>query len=218
MTLDGSDQPVELEFAEERMENDLPLPIQNPADTAIYLTDMPLCGLAAKDKGLPALDHCANEKYGILPIAMNSIRYRHGISMPRQTSASWNLKGEYGRLSMTVGFDIDCWMPIIVDRMHIVWDRYVKEISFRLTIRGDGRIIYESQELKSTNYRERIDVDITGVEILTFEVDGDIFTKPLVGALSGSPGEFLLDLSSMKEEDLPSIEVYLDCGNPILSR
>ena len=52
---------------------------------------------------------------------------------------------------MTVGFDIDCWMPIIVDRMHIVWDRYVKEISFRLTIRGDGRIIYESQELKSTN-------------------------------------------------------------------
>ena len=69
MTLDGSDQPVELEFAEERMENDLPLPIQNPADTAIYLTDMPLCGLAAKDKGLPALDHCANEKYGILPIA-----------------------------------------------------------------------------------------------------------------------------------------------------
>ena len=218
MTLDGSNQPVELEFAEEKMENDLPLPIQNPADTAIYLTDMPLCGLAAKDKGLPALDHCANEKYGILPIAMNSIRYRHGISMPRQTSASWNLKGEYGRLSMTVGFDIDCWMPIIVDRMHIVWDRYVKEISFRLTIRGDGRIIYESQELKSTNYRERIDVDIAGVEILTFEVDGDIFTKPLVGALSGSPGEFLLDLSSMKEEDLPSIEVYLDCGNPILSR
>lgn len=148
---------------------------------------------------------------------MNSIRYRHGISLPRETSVSWRLRGAYRELSMTIGFDIDCWMPIIVDRLHIVWDRYIKEISFRLKVFGDDVLIYESEELKSTSFRKRVDMDISGVDQLTFRVDGNIFTKPLVGAITGSGDEFLLDLSTMKEEELPGIEVYLDCGNPILS-
>ena len=217
MTLDGSDRPVDVEFSEREIENSLPIPIRNPEDTAVYLTDQPICALSAGDKGLPAFNHCANEKYGILPIAMNSIRYRHGISLPRETSVSWRLRGAYRELSMTVGFDIDCWMPIIVDRLHIVWDRYIKEISFRLKVFGDDVLIYESEELKSTSFRKRVDMDISGVDQLTFRVDGNIFTKPLVGAITGSGDEFLLDLSTMKEEELPGIEVYLDCGNPILS-
>ena len=217
LTLEGSDQPVDVELTEEKTENTLPLPLRNPDDHAVYLTDMTVCGLTAGDKGLPAFNHCANEKYGILPIAMNSLRYRHGVSMPRQTSVSWKLERKYHKLSATIGFDIDCWMPIIVDRLHIVWDRYVKEISFHLKIWGDGTLLYESEELKSTSYRKRIDVDVANVEILTFEVDGDIFTKPLVGAVTGSADEFLLDLSAIKEDELPSIEVYLDCGNPVLS-
>ncbi len=217
VTLDGSDRPVDLELTNEEIENSLPSPIRNVEDKAEYLTDKPIWRLSAKDKGLPALNHCANEKYGVLPLAMNSIRYRHGISMPRQTSVSWNLQKKYRNLSMTVGFDIDCWMPIIVDRRHIVWDRYIKEISFQLKIIGDGMVLYESEELTSTSYRERVDIDIVNVEILTFEVEGSIFTKPLVGAITGCGDEFLLDLSTMKEEELPSIEVYLDCGNPVLS-
>ena len=217
LTLEGSDKPVDVELTEEKTENTLPLPLRNPDDHAVYLTDMTVCGLTAGDKGLPAFNHCANEKYGILPIAMNSLRYRHGVSMPRQTSVSWKLERKYHKLSATIGFDIDCWMPIIVDRLHIVWDRYVKEISFHLKIWGDGTLLYESEELKSTSYRKRIDVDVANVEILTFEVDGDIFTKPLVGAVTGSADEFLLDLSTIKEDELPSIEVHLDCGNPVLS-
>ncbi|HJC23718.1 MAG TPA: NPCBM/NEW2 domain-containing protein [Candidatus Eisenbergiella merdavium] len=217
MTLEGSNLPIDAELAEKEEENSLPLPIRNPDDKAVYLTDMPVCGLTAADKGMPAFDHCANEKYGILPIAMNSIRYRRGVSMPRQTSVSWKLGKKYHGLSATTGFDIDCWMPIIVDRLHIVWDRYVKEISFYLKIWGDGRLLYESAELKNTSYRERIDIDVTDVDILTFEVNGDIFTKPLVGAVTGSAEEFLFDVSGMKEEERPGIEVYLDCGNPILS-
>ncbi len=217
LTLDGSDRPVDLQLTERESENDLPIPIRNPEDTAIYLTDLAVNTFQAGDKGLPTFDHCANERYGILPIAMNSIRYRHGVSMPRKSSVSWSLRGKYHHLSMTVGFDIDCWMPIIVDRLHIVWDRYVKDISFRFKIIGDGTILYESENMTSTRYRKRIDVDIAGIDILSFWVEGDIFTKPLVGAVTGSGDEFLLDTSSMNEADLPDVEVYLDCGNPILS-
>lgn len=66
---------------------------------------------------------------------------------------------------MTVGFDIDCWMPIIVDELHIVWDRYIKEIFFPIKVFGDDVLIYESsEELKSTSFRKRVDMDISGVD------------------------------------------------------
>lgn len=51
-------------------------------------------------------------------------------------------------------------------------------------------LIYESEELKSTSFRKRVDMDISGVDQLTFRVDGNIFTKPLVGAITGSGDEF----------------------------
>lgn len=218
VTITGSDSPVEFVLStKEAISETVCPPLANEPDGAVYLTDLKPVAIQASDKGMPAFGHCANTRYGILPIAMNSIRYEHGISMPRETQISWKLGGKYDHLRATLGFDIDCWMPIIVDRIHIVWDRYVKEISFRFMVYGDDRLIYQSPELKSTSFREVVDIDVKGVDHLMIRTEGSIFTKPLVGALTGRTGEFELDVTTMKEEDRPSIEVYLDLGNPVLT-
>lgn len=214
----GSDRPVSFAlFAKGQGAGTLWKALENQPESAVYLTDLKLSSVKAAANGVPAVGHCANTRYGILPLCMNSIRYDHGVSLPRNSSVSWRLDGKYQSLRMTVGFDIDCWMPIIVDRKRIVWDRYEKEMEYRLRIWGDGRLLYQSPVLTSSLYREILELSVAGVQEITFDVEGSIDAKPLVGAMTGSEEHFLLDTSGMKEEELPSTEIYLDIGNPICS-
>ena len=56
----------------------------------------------------------------------------HNIQLPRNSVIAYRLNGMYSRITMTIGFDIDVWMPIIVNHTDIVWDRYETEISIAL--------------------------------------------------------------------------------------
>jgi hypothetical protein len=124
---------------------------------------------------------------------MNSLRYPRSFSFMRNSEIDFDLAGRYSHLEFTCGFDIDAWMPIIIDRDHIIWDRHAKAIELRFILRGDGRELYTSPLLHSTAWRQKISVDIRGVKIISFRLTGEVIS------------------------DSPGVEVYMDIGNPILT-
>ena len=252
VTVTGSDSPVELavvdmnavDDASSLADIDLPMALANRPFDEDFLSDHIPSGLSGKAKGVPVIDACANLMYGRLPISMNSLRYPHGISMPRGSAISFALDEKYKKLTMTVGFDIDVWMPIIVNHTDIVWDRYEKDIDVVLKIyaayggktenaggaetsvqaaapadgtppAGSPVLLYESPHLTSTYYREPLTLDVTGVREITFTMDGEIHQKPLWCAITGTPDRYLFDASG--RDDIPPAEVYIDLGNPVLT-
>lgn len=217
----GSDQPVECVIsASESMGEDakalLLEPLANRPFDEIYLSDQKPVWIQGTEKGVPTVNYMANLMYGKLPISINAIRYPHGISMPRKSAIVYRLDGAYSRLTMTVGFDIDVWMPIIVNHTDIVWDRYEKEISIVLKIYGDDQLIYESPVLTSTHDCRVVTLDVKGIRELRFEMDGEIVQKPLWCAITGTADRYLYDTS--KADNIPPAEVYLDLGNPVLEK
>lgn len=216
-TFTGTDRPAEcMIFSGTEETEEVIEPLQNRPFTETYLSDRKPCSVSGTDKGVPTVNYMANLRYGRLPIAMNSIRYPHGISMPRESRIAYLLDQPYSKLQMVIGFDIDVWMPIIVNHTDIVWDRYEKEIAIVLKIFGDDQLIYQSPVLTSTHYCEALTLEITGISRLRFEVDGDIIQKPLWCAITGTADRYLYDTSENK--DIPPAEVYLDIGNPVLFR
>lgn len=137
-------------------------------------------------------DSCANTAYGRLPLAVDHLRYRYGLSMGNNTRIVWKLYGKYRRLSFRYGFDIDAWLPKILDRENIIWDRAEKTICMRLQMIGDGRKLFCSPRLKETRGTYIGEADLTGVNRLELIVDGDVFSED------------------------PGARVYLDLLNPLL--
>ena len=217
LSFTGTDRPVEcILFSKENKMSmaEAAKPLKNRPFTENFLTDLKPCKVFGTDKGLPTIDHMANLMYGKLPIAINAIRYPHGISMPRESSIEYDLDRKYAKLQMTIGFDIDVWMPIIVNHTDIVWDRYEKEIAIVLKIFGDNQILYQTPVLTSTYDCRNVTLDVSGVSRLRFEMDGEIIQKPLWCAITGTADRYLYDTSQNK--DIPPAQVYLDIGNPIL--
>ena len=123
----GNDRPVDCVISaieSEKKDVLLPNPLVNRPFNELYLSDLKPILIKGTEKGIPTINHMANMAYGKLPISINAIRYPHGISMPRNSVIAYRLNGMYSRITMTIGFDIDVWMPIIVNHTDIVWDRY----------------------------------------------------------------------------------------------
>ncbi|MDR1972686.1 MAG: NPCBM/NEW2 domain-containing protein [Treponema sp.] len=170
-----------------------PDPVQNKPDHAIYLSDFPFSRVCTNGPWMPIKNYCANGTYGKLPASMNSLRYPHSFSFMRNSELDFDISGHYHYLEFTCGFDIDAWMPIIIDRDHIIWDRHAKTINLCFTLLGDGKELYVSPPLHRTDWRRKISVNVETVKILSFRLSGDV--------VSNSPGA----------------DVYMDIGNPILS-
>lgn len=136
---------------------------------------------------------CANTVYGRLPLAVGHLRYRYGLSMGNHTRIVWKLNGKYRRLSFGYGFDIDAWMPKILDRDNILWDRAEKTICMRLQLIGDGRKLFSSPRLTGTGGTYIGETDLTDVNRLELIVDGEVFSED------------------------PGAGVYLDFLNPVLA-
>ena len=211
--LEGTDIPVQAAVFPEACEAPYLLEsLENRPFDEDFLSDHK----PADAQGFPVVDACANLMYGRLPISMNSLRYPHGFSLPRGSSITYQLDKQYRTLEFTYGFDIDVWMPIIVNHTDIVWDRYEKDISVQFRVSADGRTLYEAQDLTSTYHREAVTIDVSDVDRITFEMDGEIYPKPLWCAITGTPDRYLFDASS--RDDLPPAEVFLDVGNPVLTK
>ena len=215
----GNDRPVDCVISaieSEKKDVLLPNPLVNRPFNELYLSDLKPILIKGTEKGIPTINHMANMAYGKLPISINAIRYPHGISMPRNSVIAYRLNGMYSRITMTIGFDIDVWMPIIVNHTDIVWDRYEKEISIVLKIYGDDQLIYQSPVLTSTHDCRVLTLNISGIKEIRFEMDGEIIQKPLWCAITGTADRYLYDTS--KSKDIPPAEVFLDIGNPILEK
>ena len=148
----GDGNPVEFGAAD--MQEHLPRPeqaVRNPApEETILLSDLPWSVLEAADGCVPQKDACADTAFGRLPLAVDHLRYSRGLSMGNKTRITWELDGQYRRLSFWYGFDMDAWMPKILDRETIIWDRADKSISMRVRLFGDGKELFCSPELTST--------------------------------------------------------------------
>jgi hypothetical protein len=194
LVIDGTDRTVELLLSldPEKDLNLLYVGIHNPPDTNRYLSDLPFYRVETRGPFLPIKGHCANSTYGVLPMSMNGLRYPKGFSFMRRSEVSFSLGASYTGITLTAGFDIDAWMPIIIDRDHIIWDRHSKDINLYLSIYGDGKELYRSENLRRTDWRKVLDLDVHGIDILSFHLEGDVVS------------------------DIPGVEVYMDIGNPIL--
>ncbi len=214
VTVTGTNLPAELVLCREE---DAPLALTEPIDyefdSSDFLSDHKPSAMSAGEQGAPTLNCLANMAYGRLPIDMGSMRYSHGISMPRGSSITFDLDGKYHSLSFVLGFDIDVWIPIILKKREIVWDRYDKDIKISFRAYGDGRLLYESPVMTSTDYREALELDVSGVQKLSFAVEGTVEGGPLWCAITGTPDRYLVDPKTL---DVPPADVYLDLGNPIL--
>ena len=112
--------------------------------------------------------------------------------MGNKTRITWELDGQYRRLSFWYGFDMDAWMPKILDRETIIWDRADKSISMRVRLFGDGKELFCSPELTSTGGVHEGEADLQGINRLELVVDGAVVSED------------------------PEARVYLDILNPVL--
>lgn len=87
---------------------------------------------------------------------------------------------------------MDAWMPKILDRETIIWDRADKSISMRARLFGDGKELFCSPELTSTGGVHEGAVDLQGINRLELVVDGAVVSED------------------------PEARVYLDILNPVL--
>jgi hypothetical protein len=190
--LKGNDVPVELVLSPGKIKPFSYSRIENEPDSAVYLGDLPFETTISCGKWLPVKNFCANKTYGLLPLSINALRFKKGISLVRGTTIVFRLDKPYSRLEMTIGFDIDAWMPIIKDRDNIIWDRYAKTISMRLTVSGGDSVLYISPEMTSTLWKETVTIPLAGIDLLTFKLEGQVISN------------------------VPGVEVFLDIGNPVL--
>jgi hypothetical protein len=221
ITLKGNNQCAEIlctagEFTSACIE-----PVRNRKDTNCYLSDLPFTRVVTEGKWLPVKNQCANETYGKLPTSINGLRYPHSFSFMRNTEIAFDLAGKYRHLEFNCGFDIDAWLPIILDRDHIIWDRPYKDIDLRFTLLGDNNTLYESPVLNKTNWNTVVSVDITGVKTLTFSLKGNIIPSKFVYVSeTGAPAQVRRPMEEVLtdvESTTLSAEVYMDIGNPILT-
>ncbi|MDR0641755.1 MAG: NPCBM/NEW2 domain-containing protein [Treponema sp.] len=218
VTLTGNDQPVDLlcTAAMGTLKKRAYEPIRNKSDTAVYLSDLPFSKVSCEGEWLPAKDRCANGACGKLPIVMNGLRYPHGFSFMRNTFINFDLARRYRHLEFTAGFDSDAWMPIIIDREHIVWDRIPKNIDLLFTLSGDGRELYKSTALTRSDWREIISVDVSGISGLTFSLTGNVIPDEYVmAAVTGTSLHVPFPRKEVVAGD-SGVEVYMDIGNPVL--
>ena len=191
----GDGNPVEFGAAD--MQEHLPRPeqaVRNPApEETILLSDLPWSVLEAADGCVPQKDACADTVFGRLPLAVDHLRYSRGLSMGNKTRITWDLDGQYRRLSFWYGFDMDAWMPKILDRETIIWDRADKSISMRVRLFGDGKELFCSPELTSTGGVHEGEADLQGINRLELVVDGAVVSED------------------------PEARVYLDILNPVLA-
>ena len=193
VSLSGSGEPAELTFVEPGTPPPAPVePVRNEPDRTMYLSDLPFADVHAGGRWLPARNRCADGAFGVLPLSMNSLRYPKGLSFTPCSEVSYELSGAYRSLTMTCGFDIDAWMPVILDREHIVWDRRPRKISLCFTVFGDGEALYRSPVLTCTDWRQTVTVKLSGVRNLTFRLEGEVVS------------------------DAPDSAAFLDIGNPQL--
>lgn len=191
----GDGKPVEFGVAD--IQEHLPQPEQavrnQEPKEAILLSDLPWSVLEAADGCMPQKDACANITFGRLPLAVDHLRYSHGLSMGNKTKITWELDGQYRRLYFWYGFDMDAWMPKIFDRETIIWDRADKSIFMRVRLFGDGKELFCSPELTSTGGVHEGEADLQGINRLELVFDGFVVSED------------------------PEARVYLDILNPVLS-
>ena len=175
------DLPGPIPAVQNRKENPLPL-----------LSDLPWSAQESADGCLPCQNACANRSCGRLPLLVDHLRYRHGISVGNHTRILWNLGGRYESLSFRYGFDTDAWLPRILDRDNIIWDRSEKRISMYLRLYGDGKELFRSPELTSTEGVHEGRAELKGIRQLELSVEGEVISED------------------------PDLKVYLDVVNPVL--
>ena len=141
---------------------------------AEWLSDLPFSRVEADGPFLPARDKCANTRFGDMPLYMNGMTYVHGVSFCPGTRVSWKTGGRYKGLALHYGYDIDAWMPRLLDRERIVWDRYPHSVALVFRILGDGRELYASPLMRNTYVGARVCLDIRGVDTLTFCLEGEV--------------------------------------------
>ncbi len=175
----------------------LPQPIaavRNTEEKSLpMLSDLPWSTQESADGCLPCQNACANRAYGRLPLLVDHLRYGHGISVGNHTRICWELEGEYESLSFCYGFDTDAWLPRILNRDNIIWDRSEKRISMYLRLYGDGRELFCSPELTSTEGVHEGGAKLRGIHRLELWVEGDVISED------------------------PNLKVYLDVVNPVLT-
>lgn len=157
------------------------------------LSDLPWSTQESADGCLPCQNACANRAYGRLPLLVDHLRYGHGISVGNHTRICWELEGKYESLSFCYGFDTDAWLPRILNRDNIIWDRSEKRISMYLRLYGDGRELFCSPELTSTEGVHEGGAELKGIHRLELWVEGDVISED------------------------PDLKVYLDVVNPVLT-
>ena len=157
------------------------------------LSDLPWSTQESADGCLPCQNACANRAYGRLPLLVDHLRYGHGISVGNHTRICWELEGKYESLSFCYGFDTDAWLPRILNRDNIIWDRSEKRISMYLRLYGDGRELFCSPELTSTEGVHEGGAELRGIHRLELWVEGDVISED------------------------PNLKVYLDVVNPVLT-
>lgn len=175
----------------------LPQPIaavRNTEEKSLpMLSDLPWSTQESADGCLPCQNACANRAYGRLPLLVDHLRYGHGISVGNHTRICWELEGKYESLSFCYGFDTDAWLPRILNRDNIIWDRSEKRISMYLRLYGDGRELFCSPELTSTEDVHEGGAELKGIHRLELWVEGDVISED------------------------PDLKVYLDVVNPVLT-
>ena len=175
----------------------LPQPIaavRNTEEKSLpMLSDLPWSTQESADGCLPCQNACANRAYGRLPLLVDHLRYGHGISVGNHTRICWELEGKYESLSFCYGFDTDAWLPRILNRDNIIWDRSEKRISMYLRLYGDGRELFCSPELTSTEGVHEGGAELKGIHRLELWVEGDVISED------------------------PDLKVYLDVVNPVLT-
>lgn len=157
------------------------------------LSDLPWSTQESADGCLPCQNACANRAYGRLPLLVDHLRYGHGISVGNHTRICWELERKYESLSFRYGFDTDAWLPRILNRDNIIWDRSEKRISMYLRLYGDGRELFCSPELTSTEGVHEGGAELKGIHRLELWVEGDVISED------------------------PDLKVYLDVVNPVLT-
>lgn len=141
-----------------------------------WLSELPASRVVSGG-GVPVKDGCANLRYGKMPLYMNGMTYAHGIGMTDGMEVSYRVDGKYRGLALHYGYDIDAWMPVLLDRDRIVWDRYPHKVELVFRILGDGRELYASPVMRNTYVGKRVCLDIAGVKELTLSLTGRVYRR-----------------------------------------
>lgn len=194
--LKGSGVPVEF-IISKKLEESLKLvkKKENPEEnkTIKFLCEVPFDSQKTENGCCMQINKCGNISYGKLPLSVEHLRYRYGFSLGSNATICWKLEKKYQRFTFLYGFDIDAWMPQIIDKDNIIWDRYEKKITMCFEILGDNKVLFQSQKLTDTGGLYFGEVDVSGIEFL----------------------EFVLSVKVISED--PLAKVYVDILNPMLS-